>query len=103
MEAAATGPDTGPQVLTRRPSRNAAATTVPMEVFYDEVVPPSLAGIAPILRVAAEIEQERPRVAYLCGHPARATRFCRIFGFVLSEICLIAFFFAGFVFVFFGT
>ncbi|KAG1358945.1 Callose synthase 4 [Cocos nucifera] len=67
--AAARGPGTGPQGLTRRPSRNAATTTVPTEVFYDEVVPPSLAGIVPILRVAGEIEQERPRVAYLCGYP----------------------------------
>ena len=37
-----------------------------MEVFDNEVVPSSLSSIAPILRVAAEIEPERPRVAYLC-------------------------------------
>ena len=31
-----------------------------------EIVPSSLAGIAHILRVANEIEDEKPRVAYLC-------------------------------------
>lgn len=56
----------GPQGLTRRPSRSAATTTFSTEVFDNEVVPSSLGSIAPILRVAAEIESERPRVAYLC-------------------------------------
>ncbi|KAM4117260.1 hypothetical protein ACJW30_02G110300 [Castanea mollissima] len=41
-------------------------TTFSTEVFDNEVVPSSLASIAPILRVATEIETERPRVAYLC-------------------------------------
>lgn len=57
----------GPQSsLTRRPSRSAATTTFSMEVFDNEVVPSSLQSIAPILRVASEIQNERPRVAYLC-------------------------------------
>ncbi|XP_075655314.1 callose synthase 5 [Castanea sativa] len=54
------------QALARRPSRSAAMTTFSTEVFDNEVVPSSLASIAPILRVATEIETERPRVAYLC-------------------------------------
>ncbi|XP_062148060.1 callose synthase 5 isoform X3 [Alnus glutinosa] len=58
--------ESGQQALARRPSRSAAMTTFSTEVFDTEVVPSSLASIAPILRVAAEIENERPRVAYLC-------------------------------------
>jgi len=59
------GLDAAPNTLTRRPSRS-AATTFSAEVFDNEVVPSALASISPILRVANEIESERPRVAYLC-------------------------------------
>ncbi|XP_009112237.1 callose synthase 5 [Brassica rapa] len=65
MAQSSTSHDSGPQGLMRRPSRS-AATTMSIEVFDHEVVPASLGTIAPILRVAAEIEHERPRVAYLC-------------------------------------
>ncbi|XP_054821590.1 callose synthase 5-like isoform X3 [Prosopis cineraria] len=58
-------PEPGQQ-LARRPSRSAASSTFSTEVFDNEVVPSSLASIAPILRVANEIESERPRVSYLC-------------------------------------
>ncbi|KAJ7945245.1 Callose synthase [Quillaja saponaria] len=58
--------ESAPQGLTRRPSRSAATTIFSTEVFDNEVVPSSLVSISPILRVAKEIEHERPRVAYLC-------------------------------------
>ncbi|XVE83338.1 hypothetical protein DITRI_Ditri16bG0080900 [Diplodiscus trichospermus] len=61
-----TNTESGPQGLTRRPSRSAATTTFSTEVLDNEVVPSSLSSIAPILRIAKEIEHERPRVAYLC-------------------------------------
>lgn len=64
---AVAGPASGPQGLSRRPSmRSSVMATFSMEVFDNEVVPSSLASIAPVLRVASEIEAERPRVAYLC-------------------------------------
>ncbi|KAL5722920.1 Callose synthase 5 [Ranunculus cassubicifolius] len=62
-----TSQELGPHALTRRPSRSSAATSIfTYEVFDNEVVPPTLASIAPILHVAREVEAERPRVAYLC-------------------------------------
>ncbi|RRT40958.1 hypothetical protein BHE74_00042763 [Ensete ventricosum] len=64
---AVAGPVSGPHGLSRRPStRSSVMATFSMEVFDNEVVPSSLASIAPVLRVASEIEAERPRVAYLC-------------------------------------
>ncbi|KAA3479751.1 callose synthase 5-like [Gossypium australe] len=57
--------ETGPQGLTRRPSRSASTTTFSTEVFDNEVVPSSLSSsITPILRIAKEIEPERPRRLY---------------------------------------
>ncbi|KAA8531070.1 hypothetical protein F0562_005779 [Nyssa sinensis] len=58
--------ESGQQALMRRPSRSAATTTFSLEVFDNEVVPSSLGSISAVLRVATEIENERPRVAYLC-------------------------------------
>lgn len=59
--------EAAPHGLTRRPSRSSGATTnFTLEVFDNEVVPPTLSSIAPILHVAREVESERPRVAYLC-------------------------------------
>ncbi|KAK4484059.1 hypothetical protein RD792_011278 [Penstemon davidsonii] len=55
-----------PQSLTRRPSRSSNITSFSTEVFDKEVVPASLQSVAQILRLATEIQNERPRVAYLC-------------------------------------
>ena len=49
--------------------------TFSMEVSDNEVVPSTLSSIAPILCVAAEIEPERPRVAYLCKLPFLSSAF----------------------------
>lgn len=68
--------DSGTPRLTRRPSRGATTTTFSMEVFDNEVVPSSLQQIAPILRVANEIQQEVPRVAYLCTVSSQNNYMC---------------------------
>ncbi|KAL5053268.1 hypothetical protein RYX36_033950 [Vicia faba] len=62
----ADSPKAAQSVQMRRAPSRGTATTFSLEVFDNEVVPSSLAPISPILRVANEIESERPRVAYLC-------------------------------------
>ncbi|MQM07928.1 hypothetical protein Taro_040776 [Colocasia esculenta] len=88
------GLDTGPSGLTRRPSRSATMMAgFSQEVFDNEVVPPSLASITPILRVAAELDTERPRVAYLCA--------CTLPCFAAHLMSCSAFAITGFQFRFF--
>lgn len=59
--------ESGAADLPRRLSRTCTAGVL-TEVFDSEVVPSSLATIAPILRVANEIEASSARVAYLCAY-----------------------------------
>ena len=62
------GPDQGPsQPQQRRIMRTQTVGNLG-ESFDSEVVPSSLVEIAPILRVANEVESSNPRVAYLCKH-----------------------------------
>lgn len=56
-----------PPQMQRRLSRTQTLNVLSSEpVFNSEVVPSSLVEIAPILRVANEVEQSNARVAYLC-------------------------------------
>ncbi|XP_011037935.1 PREDICTED: callose synthase 3 [Populus euphratica] len=66
MDEAAGGTGATPTQTQRKITRTQTAGNLGESIFDSEVVPSSLFEIAPILRVANEVESSNPRVAYLC-------------------------------------